>query len=66
MDKVVQAIKQGDRSTMMLGYAVTIDDPHLPFGKIIKSNFARALKHHIDSEKARLLLVYLAMPKVQQ
>lgn len=44
----LKAIRQGDRSAMMLGYAIIIDDPHLPFGKIIKSNFARALKQHIE------------------
>lgn len=48
MDKVAQAIRQGDRSAVIVGYQIIIHDPHLPFGKIIKSNFARALKRHID------------------
>lgn len=48
MRKVAQAIKQGDRSAVILGYRLLMEDPHLPFGKILKSNLARALKHHIE------------------
>lgn len=58
VEKVAQAIKQGDRSAVILGYKLLIEDPHLPFGKILKSNLARALKHHIelltDQEKISL------------
>lgn len=48
MDKAARAIRAGDRSALSIGYRVVMADPHLPFGKIIKSNFARALKHHIE------------------
>jgi hypothetical protein len=48
VSKVAQAIKQGDRSAVVLGYSLLMADPHLPFGKILKSNLARALKHHIE------------------
>ena len=48
VSKVAQAIKQGDRSAVFLGYSLLMEDPHLPFGKILKSNLARALKRHIE------------------
>lgn len=48
VSKIAQAIKQGDRSAVVLGYSLLMEDPHLPFGKILKSNLARALKHHIE------------------
>ena len=48
IDKITQAIKHGDRSAVVLGYGLLIEDPPLPFGKILKSNLARALKHHIE------------------
>lgn len=48
VSKVAQAIKQGDRSAVAIGYSLLMEDPHLPFGKILKSNVARALKHHIE------------------
>ena len=60
MDKVAQAIRQGDRSAVIVCYQIIIHDLHLPFGKIIKSNFARVLKRHIDCLS---LLVYLGMPE---
>jgi hypothetical protein len=48
VSKVAQAIKHGDRSAVAIGYSLLMEDPHLPFGKILKSNIARALKHHIE------------------
>jgi hypothetical protein len=46
--KLTQAIRQRDRSAVILGYRLLMEDPHLPFGKILKSNLARALKRHIE------------------
>jgi hypothetical protein len=48
VSKLAQAIKQGDRSAVILGYRLLMEDPHLPFGKILKSTLARALKRHIE------------------
>jgi hypothetical protein len=48
VSKVAQSIKQGDRSAVVLGYSLLMKDPHLPFGKILKSNLARALKRHTE------------------
>jgi len=48
MTEIARAIREGDRSAIILGYRVVMADPHLPFGKILKSNLARALKHHIE------------------
>lgn len=58
MTGVAQAIRAGDRSALILGYLVVMADPHLPFGKIIKSNLARALKHHVEllTEEEKLTL----------
>jgi len=58
MTEVARAIREGDRSAIILGYRVVMADPHLPFGKILKSNLARALKHHIEllSEDEKLEL----------
>jgi hypothetical protein len=58
LTQVTKAIKNGDRSAVILGYTLLMEDPHLPFGKLIKSNFARAFKHQIslltEHEKFRL------------
>lgn len=48
VSEVAQAIKGGDRSAVVLGYSLLMEDPHLPFGKSLKSNLARALKRHIE------------------
>jgi hypothetical protein len=46
--QVAKAIKDGDRSAAVVGYKLLMKDPHLPFGKLIKSNLARAFKHQMD------------------
>jgi hypothetical protein len=48
INEVTQAIKQGDRSAVVLGYRLLMADPHLPFGKILKSNIARSLRQQIE------------------
>jgi len=46
--QVAKAIKNGDRSAVIVGYKLLMEDPNLPFGKLIKSNLARAFKHQIE------------------
>ncbi|SHH05896.1 hypothetical protein [Massilia sp. CF038] len=44
--RVARAIREGDRAAAAVGIAVILKDPHLPFGRLIKSDLARALKQH--------------------
>lgn len=44
LTQVAKAIKRGDRPAVILAYRLLMEDPRLPFGKLIKSNLARALK----------------------
>ena len=46
--QVVRAIKGGGRPAAILACRLMMEDPHLPFGKLIKSNLARALKQQVD------------------
>ncbi|GGX93851.1 hypothetical protein GJV26_01820 [Massilia dura] len=47
-DNIARYIKKGDRDAARVGYQIIARDPHLPFGKLIKSGIARALRQHID------------------
>ena len=48
MDNVAKAIKTGDPVAIDLGCEVISDDQKYPFGKLIKSNMARALKGKVE------------------
>jgi len=48
LDHVARHIRNGDRTAAEVGYQLILKDPHLPFGKLIKSAIARALKHRIE------------------
>jgi len=42
--QLARAIKKGERQAIAIAHRLIMLDPHLPFGKLIKSNLARALK----------------------
>jgi hypothetical protein len=45
---IARAIRNGDGEAVKIGYSIIMKDPHLPFGKLIKSGIARAMKQRID------------------
>lgn len=47
-DNIARCIKSGDSEAARVGYQIIVTDPHLPFGKLIKSGIARALKQRVD------------------
>jgi len=47
-ENIAQCIKSGDREAARVGYQIIARDPHLPFGKLIKSAIARALRQRCD------------------
>jgi hypothetical protein len=47
-DNIARHIKNGDREAASIGYQLIVKDPHLPFGKLIKSGIARALKQRVE------------------
>jgi len=47
-ENIARHIKNGDREAASIGYQLIVRDPHLPFGKLIKSGIARALKQRIE------------------
>ena len=47
-DDLAKLVKSGNPEAVSLACKIIIMDPRLPFGKIIKSNFARALKRHVS------------------
>lgn len=55
---VVQAMKAGCLEAISIGIALILHDPHLPFGKLIKSAIARALRQRrellLEAEIAKL------------
>lgn len=46
--QIAGAIRIGDRPAAVIGYQLLMEDPHLPFGKLFKSNLARAFRQRID------------------
>ena len=56
MDSVIQGIQSGDAACIALGVDFVEEDDHFSFGKILKSNAARALRraHLTESQMARL------------
>jgi hypothetical protein len=57
MDEVIVGIHQGDRACVLLGIEFIEEDQGFPFGKILKSNTARALRQAAvldDIQQARL------------
>lgn len=47
-DDIAKLVKRGHPEAVSFACKIIIMDPRLPFGKIIKSNFARALKRHVS------------------
>ena len=47
-ENIARRIKSGDREAAELGCQIILKDPHLPFGKLIKSGIARAFRHRIE------------------
>ena len=56
MDKVIKGIEQGDKACKLIGIEFIEQDQKFPFGRILKSNTARALRRAELSEedKARI------------
>jgi len=50
---IANAIKDGDQKAAKIAYSILMKDPSLPFGKLIKSEFARALKKRVDLLNAK-------------
>lgn len=47
-ENIARHIKSGDQEAARIGCRIIVTDPHLPFGKLIKSGIARALKQRIE------------------
>lgn len=45
---VESEIRNGNPAAVCVAFRVIAEDPRLPFGKLIKSGFARALKQRVD------------------
>jgi len=56
--QVAQAIRHGDPCAAIIGYKLIMADPHLPFGKLMKSDLARAFKLQVEllTEQEKLTL----------
>ena len=56
MDKVIEGIEAGDAACIQLGIEFIEEDTKFPFGKILKSKTARALRHASlsDEQKQRI------------
>ena len=63
MHKVVKGIYAGDQACIRLGIEFIEEDAGFPFGRIIKSNTARALRHATltDEQKRRIRRRVLGM-----
>jgi len=61
MDKVIKGIEQGDLACIEIGVEFIEEDERMPFGKIMKSNTARALRRTVltlqQVERIRLRVV---------
>lgn len=56
MDKVIKCIDQGDTACKLIGIELLEEDRRFPFGKLLKSNTARALRRAdlSDQDKKRI------------
>jgi hypothetical protein len=56
MDKVIAGIENGDQACKRIGIEFIEEDVKFPFGKILKSNTARALRRAMlnEAEEARI------------
>lgn len=61
MDKVIEGIEKGDSACIKIGIEFIEEDSKFPFGKILKSNTARALRRSSltldDQERIRKRLI---------
>src|ERR1051326_8102116 len=53
MEKVIEGIEAGDRACIRLGIEFIEEDAKFPFGRILKSNTARALRRASLSDEQR-------------
>ena len=66
MDSVIEGIKRGDRACAEIGIEFIEEDEHFVFGRILKSNTARALRSvdlsgdQIDRLRTRLVTMLLS------
>ena len=51
MDKIIEGIEQGDKACIEIGVEFIEEDKRFPFGRIIKSNTARALRRAVLSSE---------------
>lgn len=73
IEDAIVGIKQGDRACIELGVELIEDSDSMPFGKILKSNTAKALRHsagHLSEDHRRRIrkrvadmLIELYMPR---
>jgi hypothetical protein len=57
MSRIVDGIRDGDQACVMLAIELVEEDRGIPFGKLVKSDAARALRQHAhldDIQQARL------------
>ncbi len=66
MESVIEGIERGDKASIALGVEFIEEDAHFPFGKVLKSNTARALRradlneHQIGRVRERIAKLFLA------
>jgi hypothetical protein len=63
MERVIEGINAGDPACILLGIELIEEDAGMPFGRILKSNAARALRRAplADEHKLRIRRRVLAM-----
>lgn len=63
MEQVIQGIEAGDGACIALGLDFIEEDQHFPFGRILKSNTARALRRAAldEAQKERIRARVIAM-----
>lgn len=63
MDEVIAGIEQGDKACIEIGVEFIEEDERFPFGKILKSNTARALRRStlssVQIERVRKRVVHM-------
>jgi hypothetical protein len=63
MDKVIEGIENGDQACKRIGIEFIEEDGKFPFGKILKSNTARALRRSelskVEIDRIRKRLVHM-------
>ncbi len=66
MEKVIEGIERGDRACIEIGLEFIEEDQRFPFGRVLKSNAARALRRanltseHVDRIRRRVAAMLIA------